>query len=318
MISLKRFLSNWQNILALSIVSLFVIMAIAAPLLAPPENPENPELFRKLTYRPGQTAAAASLNIPKPPGAGIPLGTVSGGFDIYYSLIWGTRSALRFGLIVTLTTAMFGTLLGAISGYFEGRVNRLIMRITDAFLTIPAIAGVFLFQQIMTPATYDAPLNLFQRTMRTLEFDPIMLGLILFSWMPYTRLINANVATLKTTEYAMAAKTIGAPPRRIILRHLLPNAITPAVVMATRDIGGMVILEATFTFIGIGANLPWGAILVAGRNWVIGPGGNPLHHWWVFIPVTLALILFSIGWNLLGDGINTLLNPWNNGNGRKF
>ncbi|MBN1486613.1 MAG: ABC transporter permease, partial [Anaerolineae bacterium] len=259
-----------------------------------------------------------SLNIPKPPGAGIPLGTVSGGFDIYYSLIWGTRSALRFGLIVTLTTAMFGTLLGAISGYFEGRVNRLIMRITDAFLTIPAIAGVFLFQQIMTPATYDAPLNLFQRTMRTLEFDPIMLGLILFSWMPYTRLINANVATLKTTEYAMAAKTIGAPPRRIILRHLLPNAITPAVVMATRDIGGMVILEATFTFIGIGANLPWGAILVAGRNWVIGPGGNPLHHWWVFIPVTLALILFSIGWNLLGDGINTLLNPWNNGNGRKF
>jgi peptide/nickel transport system permease protein len=117
------------------------------------------------------------------------------------------------------------------------------------------------------------------------------------------------VARLKQEEYAMAARTIGATHLRIILRHLLPNGIAPAIVMAARDVGGMVILEAAFTFIGVGGGSPWGMLLVSGRDWIIGPGGNPLAYWWVFLPATLAVILFGVGWNLLGDGLNSALDP---------
>jgi len=94
-----------------------------------------------------------------------------------------------------------------------------------------------------------------------------------------------------------------------MLRHLLPNAIAPAVVLVARDVGAMVILESAFTFIGMGGNTEWGVLLVTGRDYVIGMGGNPLAYWWTFLPVSLALVFFGVGWNLLGDGLNTMLNP---------
>ncbi len=288
----RRFFTNWQSLLALCIIAGYVIVAISAPWLAPQDDPQNPTPMRLL---PGIRPSA--LRVPSPPQPGAVLGTTPGGWDIAYGLIWGARPALCFGLITTLLTACIGVLVGAFSGYLEGAVGRLLMRVTDAFLTFPAIAGIVLFQCA------------FPLFLRKLQLNPIMLALIAFSWMPYARLIHANFISLKHTEYAMAAKTTGAPPLRIIFRHLLPNAITPAIVLAARDIGGMVLLEATFTFIGMGAGLPWGALLVTSRDWIIGAGGNPLIYWWVFAPATLVLIVFSIGWNLLGDGLNTALNP---------
>jgi len=149
----------------------------------------------------------------------------------------------------------------------------------------------------------------FQQFMMKMDVHPVMLALILFSWMPFARIINANVTILKGQEFVLAAKTLGAQHWRIILSHLLPNGIAPLIVMVARDIGAMVILEASFTFIGVSGYLPWGVILVTGRDWIIGPGGSPLLYWWVFLPATLALILFGIGWNLLGDGLNVALNP---------
>lgn len=303
---LRRFFFNWQNLLALAIVALYVFVALAAPRLAPPDDPDNPAPF-KIAETAGRTPS--SRRVPVPPNRDLPLGTAPGGSDVFYSMIWGARPALRFGLIVALTTACLGTLIGAISGYAEGLLNRLVMRITDAFLAFPAIAGVFLFEQMLTPVSSEAPPVMLERVLSALNLDPLMLALILFSWMPYARIINANVARLKQTEYALAARTIGAPHLRIILRHLLPNSIAPAIVMAARDVGGMVVLEAAFTFIGVGGGSPWGMLLVSGRSWIIGPSGNPLAYWWVFLPATLALILFGIGWNLLGDGLNNALDP---------
>jgi len=305
----RRFLTNWQSILALCIITGYVIVAVGAPWIAPQEDPQNPTFLRRL---PGVRPTA--LRIPRPPRPGAPLGTAPGGWDIFYALIWGTRPALRFGLITALLTAVTGVLIGAFSGYLEG-AGRLLMRVTDAFLTFPAIAGIYLFRYTLIPmpallsTSADASLTFWQVAFQKLQLDPTMLALIAFSWMPYARIIHANFTTLKHTEYAMAARVTGAPPLRIIFRHLLPNAIAPAIVLATRDIGGMVLLEATFTFIGLGSGLPWGTLLVASRDWIIGPGGNPLTYWWVFVPATLTLIVFSVGWNVLGDGLNTALNP---------
>jgi peptide/nickel transport system permease protein len=299
---LKRFLSQWQNYIALGLVVFFLEVAVFAPVLAPPDNPKNPDYYRL----PPDTRVSSLLS-PLPPEEGLPLGTAPGGSDIYYSLIWGVRPALRFGLMGAMIPGIFGIILGAVSGYVGGWFNRITLRITDAFLTFPVIAGVFLFNEILRPGYYRTIRGSIQEAL--FDFGPVLLALILFSWMPYTRIINANIARMKQIEYVMAAKTIGATQARIIFRHLLPNTIAPAIVLIARDIGAMVMLEATFAFIGMGGTLPWGVILAASRDWIIGPGGNPLVYWWVFLPATLVLILFGMGWNLLGDGLNDALNP---------
>jgi peptide/nickel transport system permease protein len=299
--NLRRFLSRRQNLLACAIVGFYILAAILAPQLAPPDDADHPSPFK--------IVGKSYDKIPHPPSAESPLGTVPGQVDVYHTLVWGTRSALRFGLIVTLTTACLGVLIGAISGYYGGIINGLVMRITDAFLAFPAIAGVWLLGQVMMPAySFGEPPPL-QKVLLDLKLSPVMLTLIMLSWMPYTRLINANVIQLKQTEYVQAARAVGARNVRIVLRHLLPNALSPAIVLAARDVGGMVILESAFTFIGLGGATEWGVLLVTGRDYVIGTSGNPLTYWWVFLPATLALVFFGIGWNLLGDGLNTLLNP---------
>jgi peptide/nickel transport system permease protein len=237
-------------------------------------------------------------------------------------LVWGARDAMRFGLLVALSVACIGIVFGAVAGYAGGVANRTMMRVADAFLTFPIIAAVVLLQQLLlntlnsTGGLFLVSEPGFQKTSQSLiqallqRIDPLTLSLILFSWMPYARLVNTLVIELKQTEFILAARSIGVRPARIVFRHLLPNAITPAVVLAARDVGSFVILQATLTFIGLGGNSIWGYILVVGRDWVIGPGGNVMAYWWVFIPATLTVILFGIAWNLFGDGLGELLDPY--------
>jgi peptide/nickel transport system permease protein len=301
MSGLRRFLSRWQNLLAVAIVGCYLLVAVAAPRLAPLDEAKAPSAFKVIGKSYDQ--------IPHPPSPEAPLGTLPGQLDIYHTLVWGTRSALRFGLITALTAACLGVMIGAVSGYLGGWINGLVMRTTDAFLTFPVIAGVLLFRYVLYPASPNAPPTWLQQVMLDLELTPVMLTLILFSWMPYARIINASLTQLKQTEYVLAAQSLGARGTRIIFRHILPNAIPPAIVLVARDVGAMVILDAAFTFIGIGGSVEWGTLLVLGRAWAIGLRGNPLTYWWVFVPATLALVLFGIGWNLLGDGLNRMLNP---------
>jgi peptide/nickel transport system permease protein len=174
-----------------------------------------------------------------------------------------------------------------------------------AYLTFGGVGGTFSPHKLYLALPEESPtwLSLLQ------GLDPVMIALILFSWMPYARVMNTIVLRLKQTEYIQAARALGAGHSAIIFRHLIPNAISPVIVLAARDVGGMVLLQATFTFIGLGGESLWGLLLVRGRDWIIGPGGNILAYWWVFLPATLALILFGVGWDLIGDGLNEVLNP---------
>jgi peptide/nickel transport system permease protein len=327
---LRHFFTVRLNWLAILIVSFFFTVAAAAPLLAHPDDPTHPTPYR---YVEGETQTS-----PLSPGPGLPFGTVAylmdsatGGrellhFDIYYSLVWGTRAVLRFGLLTALAAATIGVIIGAVSAYAGGTLNFVLMRISDAFLAFPMIAGVWLFRMIIQTANLElvdyttfvpvkVPSTPFQQLILTLGVDPVMLTLILFSWMSYARLINANIISLKEAEYVQAAKVTGQRPLRILFRHLLPNAIAPAIVLLARDIGGMVVMQAAFAFIGVSGTVnstaipEWSRLLMMGRNWIIGQGGNPFTYWWLYLPVTVALIVFGIGWNLLGDGLNLTLNP---------
>jgi peptide/nickel transport system permease protein len=312
-----RFLKHWQNLLGLGLVATFIFLAVAAPWLAPVRD-------RKEVYESFRLVPGLKGGLPFSPRPGAPLGTVAVGvggrqLDVFYTLVWGSRSALRFGLTAACFTAIIGTLVGAISGFAGGWVKGLMMRTTDAFLAFPIIAGVVFFLQLLNLSeaysttqgiALSGPAPPVNPLVALFEWiDPVLLALILFSWMPYARLTYVQVLNIRQAEFVQASRTLGAGPGRIIFRHLIPNSIAPTIVMAASQVGGMVLLQATLTFIGIPAGSEWGEMLAIGRRWIIGPLNNPLGYWWVFLPITSALVLFGIGWNLLGDGLNDWLNP---------
>jgi len=313
----KRFFSHWQNWLGVLLVLSFIFVAFAAPILSPADAKTN-GAFKKV----GRTTDF----VPHPPSSRAILGTLPGQFDVYHALVWGTRDAMIFGVSVALGAFIFGIFFGAIAGYAGGMVNGVMMRIADGFLTFPVLAGVVFLQQLVAVTieslggTYWFNSDRFGTVVDfqftpppfaafMLKVDPILISLILFSWMPIARIVNTLVITLKNTEFIQATRALGGSPFWIIRRHLLPNSVGPAIVLAARDVGSSVILQATITFIGLGGASPWGILLSLGRNWVIGPGGNLLAAWWVFLPVTLTIILFGVSWNLVGDGLTEALEP---------
>lgn len=312
--SLHRFLSRWQNIAGLGICLFFIILSVFAPTLAPlPDDQKDQRLF----VVPGLKA-----NLPVPPGEQAVLGTVALGvqgrqLDVYSTLIWGTRSALIFGVLTAFSAALIGVLIGSTSAFIGGWGNMLVMRITDAFLAFPVVAAVILFFNLINllrERSYFSTLNagLESGSGILVFFDvvsPVWIALILFSWMPYARMTQAMVYRIKDVEFVQAARALGGSSFQIIMKHLIPNSITPAVVMATAQVGGMVLIQAALNFIGLDAGSEWGALLAVGRRWMLGTQGNPFTYWWVFVPITLVLVIFGIGWNLLGDGVNDWLNP---------
>lgn len=317
----KRFFSRWQNFVALILLECFLFVAIAAPVLSP-NDPENPGPFK--------VVGSVFETLPKAPSELAPLGTLPDQTSVYHALVWGTRSAFTFGLTVALISGFIGVLIGAISAYSGGFLNNFLMRITDAFLAFPIIAAVVFIQQIISIILTNAGVNYFRGSFGDFIFiqpsinelpkdiapwiillkriDPAMIAFILLSWVPFARVTNTVVMRVKKTDFVEAARAAGAGKFKIIFKHLIPNSIAPAIVLAARDVGGMVVLQATFSFVGLGEGSPWGTILVTGRNWIYSPGGI-VNYWWVFLPATLAIVLFGITWNLLGDGLNDALNP---------
>ena len=311
----RAFFSHWANWLSLLLVLGFVFMAIAAPVLSP-NDPKEPGPFKRV----GRVFEARPL----PPDDKAVLGMLPRGIDVYHALIWGSRDALQFGLTVTIFSAFFGILYGAVSGYVGGHLGGLMLRISDSFLAFPPIAGlVFLQQLFMTTITSlggfyaegvtysftNSPIPPTVIQILLERFNPLMISLIVFSWMPYSRLVHSIVITLKQTEFIQAARAMGGSTAWIIRKHLLRNSTGPAMVLAARDVGGVVLLQATLTFINIGGESVWGTMLVEGRNWILGPGGSLLTYWWVFLPPTLAVMLFGIAWNMFGDSLGDALAP---------
>lgn len=301
---------RWQLWAAVLLVAGIVAAALLAPVLAPPVDRADPQMMKR--------TGSAQDPVPHPPSPGSPLGTTPHQFDVFYTLVWGSRQALGFGLSVTLLSALIGTLAGAVCAYQGGFLNRLFLGITNAMLAFPLMAAIpfmvllfdFLLMKVspgdptaQVPAAVSLLYHLFERVG---AFTPAVL---LLYWIPYARLVNDQVLRLKDTEFISAAKAVGAKNRRIILRHLIPNSIAPVIIWATKNVGALVILQATFTYIGLEDGSAWAALLREGRHWIIGPGGDLLAHWWVYLPVTLAIILFGFAWNLLGDEVNTAINP---------
>ncbi len=235
---------------------------------------------------------------------------------MYYGLVWGTRAAFRLGLIITLGRAVIGILLGLVSGYYAGLTDSFLMRFTDAFLAFPIIAVVMVTVALFGHELLEMP----DGARRPFPNGPrtelvIILTLIVFGWMAYARLVRGNILSEREKEYMQAAKSVGVTNRRMLFRHLLPNSTHGLPVLIASDIGMMVVWMAAFNFMGLIRGqrsmmvADWGQMLSFARNWIVGTPANAFAYWHTFIPVSLAIVLFSVGWNLIGDGLRDVFDP---------
>ena len=281
------------------IVLLFIGVAVFAPLIAPPENPQEPQRIP----REGRGFD------PAPPSPGHPLGQMPEKYDVFYGLVWGTRTALMMGLAVALGRALVGTLIGTISGYAGGWVDAVLMRIADAFMAFPIIAAAVVMLALFAfeRGRWSGMLQ------STRQEQVILLAFVLFGWVPYARLMRGNILVEREKTYMKAARSVGVPGWRLITRHLLPNSTYGLFALASSDIGAVVVLITAFTFIGVTTaaemQADWGLMLSAARDWIIGPPSRAFEHWYTYMPVSAAIVFFSTGWALVGDGLRDALDP---------
>lgn len=278
-------LRNPVSVTGLVIVIGFVAVASLAPVLAPPPISDQP-------YQIPRDGFQAQ---PQPPSATHPFGTTQGQYDLYYGVIWGTRTAFKVGLIVTGLTVLIGGTLGAISAYIGGWADEIAQRLVEIVLAFPFLLAALTMAAVLVPKLHNGLLS-------------GMIALIAFAWPAYARLIRGDVLAVKQRDFILAARTLGVPGWRILLRHVLPNAIYSLLVVASLDIGNYVLTFAALSFLGVGAEqgyADWGQLLSFARNWI----PDLATYWYIVVYPGVALLLFVLGWNLIGDAFRDALDP---------
>jgi len=284
--TLRRVVRNPLGLAGLILVGFWVAVAIFAPVICPPQaGQRNPYIIDRVGFS----------SLPKPPSHEAMLGTTSGGYDILYGIVWGSRTALRIGLIVVAATAAIGILLGGFGAFAGGWVDSVIMRITDLFMSFPFLIAVIVMTIVLGKG-----------------LDKVILALVVFGWRQYARVIRSEVLSVKEREYVRAAESIGCGRLRVFFRHVLPNAVYPLFVLVTLDIGSMVLIAASLSFIGVGAEpgyADWGQMISFSRNWLLGAIGDPFRYWYTYVYPSIAILTFVLGWTLLGDTLRDILDP---------
>ncbi|MBP8997346.1 MAG: ABC transporter permease [Anaerolineaceae bacterium] len=303
---LRGLLKTPASIIGFILIALFILIAIFAPVICPPVGKDPYRIPRDgFSGEPKAPGTVWKKNVPD-----IPfwyktvtgkdewvhiLGTAQGQYDIFYGIIWGTRTAFRTGIIVVLSTVLIGIILGSLAAYYGKWVDQLIMRIVDIFMTVPYIMMALIMAAVLTPVIGRSLI-------------PAILALITFGWMGYARIIRGDILSVKQRDFVLAAKVSGVKDGRILFRHILPNAIFPTLVLASLGIGDVVLSFAALSFLGIGTEIgyaDWGQVLSFARNWITSLG----QYWYIVVYPGLTLVFFVMGWNLVGDALRDVLDP---------
>jgi peptide/nickel transport system permease protein len=267
----RRLLRNPGAIAGLVILSLLALMAITASLIAPAEP--NVMVARDALHK---------------PSAEYPFGTDQFGRDILSRVIHGSRLSFQVGFIAVGIAFVAGVTLGLLAGYYGGWVDGAIGILIDIMLAFPGILLALAIVAILGPSLLN-----------------LMVAVGIAAVPTYTRLVRGAVLATRQLQYVEAARVIGARDRGIMFRHILPNVLAPAIVLATLGIGGAILVGAALSFLGLGAKPPtpeWGAMLSAGRNYL-------QQAWWITFFPGLAIMLTVLSINLLGDGLRDALDP---------
>ncbi len=304
---LMGLLKTPASIAGLILISFFILVALAAPVLAPPVNPNDPYKIPRDGFKsqPREVGAEWTKNAPEVPfwyktvtgkDEWVHLfGTAQGQYDIYYGVIWGTRTAFKAGLIVVFSTLLIGVIVGSVSAYYGGWVDNVIMRVVDVLLVLPGLMATLILAAVLTPVIGRSTL-------------PVMISLVAFGWLGYARIIRGDILSVKERDYVLAARVIGASDARILFRHIIPNAVFPTLVLASLAIGDVVLSFAALSFLGIGVDVgyaDWGQVLAFARNWI-----TSLDEYWFIIAFPgITLVLYVMGFNLVGDALRDVLDP---------
>ncbi|XVH30356.1 nickel transporter permease [Haloferacaceae archaeon DSL9] len=268
---LRQFLSNPLNVFGLGVVAGLTAMALVGPIFAPYE-PTSQELANRLHS----------------PSAAHPLGTDQLGRDILSRMMYGARISLGIAVAVTAIRLVLGTVIGLIAGYVGGWIDEALMRLVDVQLAFPGLILALVIAGILGPSLRN-----------------VMIALAVVGWASYARVVRSSVLSTKEREFVKAAQLMGVSRTHVVLRHLLPNVASPVIVLATLNLGTVVLATAGLSFIGLGAQPPtpeWGTMLSEGRH--------HLHDaWWIANVPGAAIMLTVFGFNVLGDGLRDLLDP---------
>lgn len=264
-----RFLGNPRVLLGSIWLVLVVVGALAAPLIAPldPFAISGRPFVRPLD--------------------GFVFGTDSLGRSVWSGLVHGARTTLLIAVIATLAAVAFGGLLGALSGFYAGRVDNLLMRLTEFFQTIPSFIFAILLVAVLSPSTTS-----------------VVVAIATVSWPPIARIVRAEVMSLRSREFIQAAITLGERDGVILFRQILPNALSPLIVTGSLLVATAILTESALSFLGLGAPnfMSWGFMIGAGRSFL-------RDSWWLVAIPGIAILLTVLSINLVGEGLNDALNP---------
>jgi peptide/nickel transport system permease protein len=255
------------------ILALMVLSAVFAPWLAP-FDPNAQDITQRLL----------------PPGAAHWLGTDQLGRDLLSRVIYGTQPTLLIVSLVAVLSAPAGLLLGMCAGYFGGWIEAVLMRITDIFMAFPRLVLALALVAVLGPGIVNA-----------------VIAIAITAWPPYARIARTETRTVKGSDFIQAARVQGLPTSRILFGHLLPICLPSTVIRVTLDMAGIILTAAGLGFLGLGAQPPmseWGAMISTGRQYIF-------DQWWVAAVPGVAILLGSLAFNLVGDGLRDVLDPKN-------
>jgi peptide/nickel transport system permease protein len=269
--ALARILRNPLSLAGVLLIGALIVLALVAPLIAP--------------YDPIKSDLSVSLAAPS---RAHPFGTDQLGRDILSRILYGTRISLRIAILTAVIATLIGAPMGIVTGYFRGRLDDLLMRVTDMFMAFPRLILAMAIAAALRP---------------TLE--NVIIAISLAAWPAYARLARSVTLGLREENYVEAARAIGVGSGRLLIRHIFPGVLSPLTIQVSLDMGGIILTAAGLGFIGFGAQPPtpeWGVMISEGRNYIT-------QQWWVSTFPGIAISFVVLGFNMLGDGIRDVMDP---------
>ena len=277
--ALRRFLRSFAHsptgIAGLTVLIVFLGLAIAAPLFIGPDQLDVTKVDGPL------------LN---PPTSGYPLGTDQAGRSVLYLVIWGARASLAIGIMATFLTMILGAAIGLIAGHYEGLLGRGLMHVTDWFIALPGLPLAISLAAVIG----QGPTS-------------ITIAIAVTSWTGTARLVRAQTLAVEARPFIERAKVLGAGNAAIMARHVLPNVAPLILVSSTLTVAGAILSETTLTFLGLGdpTDVSWGSML----NQAFGQGAVSRGAWWYLLPPGIAILVVVLGFTLVGRAVEQILNP---------
>jgi peptide/nickel transport system permease protein len=273
----RQLLRNKVTLFGVVVIILLLGMAVFAPFIIAPNMPDPYQLPRDW------------MMIDAPPGTpGFPLGTTPEGGDVFYGIVWGARLSVRLSLLVVGIAVGIGVMIGSIAAMLGRRVDEFLMRVVDIFMSVPELIFPLAIAALLGPS-----------------FTNIIISLCAVLWAKYARIVRGQILLIREMPYVEAASVIGDSRLNIYFRDVLPNCITPIIVQATLDVGKVVLLGATLSFIGLSeAGLAeWGVLVSKGQS------GIATGQWWTSVFPGAMIFLWALAFNLVGDGLRDVLDP---------